>query len=91
MVTRSRAGVFKPNPKYALATSTSTISPIPTSVRAALKDPNWLAAMRLEYDALLANRTWRLVPQPRGARIITGKWVFKHKLNPNGSLERYKA
>jgi histone deacetylase 1/2 len=22
---------------------------------------------------------------------VSGKWVFKHKLNPNGSLERYKA
>jgi hypothetical protein len=25
------------------------------------------------------------------ARFITGKWVFKHKHNPDGSLERYKA
>jgi hypothetical protein len=23
--------------------------------------------------------------------VITGKWVFKHKLNPDGTLERYKA
>lgn len=22
---------------------------------------------------------------------MSGKWVFKHKLNPDGSLERYKA
>ncbi|WVZ65258.1 hypothetical protein U9M48_014654 [Paspalum notatum var. saurae] len=96
MTTRARAGVFKPHtrladPNYVLTTTSNDISPLPSLVRAALRDPNWLAAMRLEYDALLANRTWRLVPKPRGARVITGKWVFKHKLNPDGSLERYKA
>ncbi|WVZ94071.1 hypothetical protein U9M48_040011 [Paspalum notatum var. saurae] len=47
--------------------------------------------MQHEFDALQANRTWRLVPRPPGAHLVTGKWVFKHKLNPNGSLERYKA
>jgi len=39
---------------------------------------------------LRTNRTWTLVPRPPGARIITGKWVFKHKMNPDGTLERYK-
>ena len=47
--------------------------------------------MQSEFDALQANQTWRLVPRPPGARVITGKWVFKHKLNPDGSLARYKA
>ena len=47
--------------------------------------------MKREYDALQANKTWTLVQRPQGARVITGKWVFKHKLNPDGTLERYKA
>jgi histone deacetylase 1/2 len=59
--------------------------------RAALTDPNWRAAMSAEYDALQQNRTWRLVDRPIGANVVTGKWVFKHKLNPDGTLERYKA
>jgi hypothetical protein len=90
MITRARAGIHKPNPKYAMAAS-ATISPIPRSVRAAIKDPNWYAAMQQEFDALKANKTWTLVPRPPDARVITGKWVFKHKMNPDGTLERYKA
>jgi hypothetical protein len=47
--------------------------------------------MQQEFDALQANHTWRLVPRPDRANIVTGKWVFKHKYNPDGSLDRYKA
>ncbi|XP_066351357.1 uncharacterized mitochondrial protein AtMg00820-like [Miscanthus floridulus] len=69
----------------------TAVSPIPRSVHSAVNDPHWYAAMKLEFDALQANKTWTLVPRPPGARVITGKWVFKHKMNPDGSLERYKA
>ena len=67
------------------------ISPLPATARTALKDPNRRAAMALEFDALQRNRTWRLVDRPPGANVVSGKWVFRHKLNPDGSLECYKA
>lgn len=99
MLTRSRASVFRPNPKYALASTTTpatlssspAILPLPSSARAALKDPNWCQAMASEYDALQRNRTWRLVDRPPGANVVSGKWVFRHKLNPKDTLEHYKA
>lgn len=47
--------------------------------------------MQEEHDALLRNHTWDLVPRPPGANVVTSKWVFKHKFNADGSLERYKA
>jgi hypothetical protein len=47
--------------------------------------------MEVEFSALQANRTWRLVDKPIGAHVISGKWVFKHKFNSAGTLERYKA
>jgi len=47
--------------------------------------------MQREFDALQSNHTWRLVPRLPRANIVTGKWVFKHKLHSDGSLKRYKA
>ena len=57
MLTRARAGIFKPNPRYAGTVTTTTISPIPRTVNQALKDPNWTAAMQSEFNALIANNT----------------------------------
>jgi histone deacetylase 1/2 len=47
--------------------------------------------MQEVFDAMQRNRTWELVPRPPRANIIIGKWVFKQKLLPDGTLERYKA
>jgi hypothetical protein len=47
--------------------------------------------MQEEFDALLANRTWALVPRLPRANIVRGKWVFKHKYKADGTLEHYKA
>jgi hypothetical protein len=47
--------------------------------------------MTEDYRSLLDNDTWDLVPPPRNTNIVSGKWVFCHKLKPDGSLDRYKA
>jgi hypothetical protein len=44
-----------------------------------------------EYKALNDNGTWRLVPRPPGANVVTGKWIYKHKFHSNGSLAPHKA
>jgi hypothetical protein len=69
----------------------SPLSPISSCVRAALADPNWRAAMEDEYGALMSNGIWELVFRPRGSNVVTGKWIFTHKLRVNGSFDRYKA
>jgi hypothetical protein len=42
----------------------------PVSVKAALNDDHWLAAMDKEYAALINKKTWRLVPALKGKNII---------------------
>jgi hypothetical protein len=70
------------------ATSASTLSPVLSSVHAALIDPNWCRAMEEEFAALIVNDTWDLIPRPASSNVFTGKWIFKHKFNSDGSLER---
>ncbi|XP_026458611.1 uncharacterized protein LOC113359149 [Papaver somniferum] len=47
--------------------------------------------MKDEYNAMLKNNTWELVPRPRDAHVIHSMWLFRHKYNADGSLQRYKA
>jgi hypothetical protein len=43
--------------------------------------------MAVELNALAHNSTWDLVPPPPGAHIIRAKWIFKLKLNADGSID----
>lgn len=90
MCTRSKSGIVKPNPKYALSVDAS-IPTEPLSVQAALQHPGWTVAMKEEMSALAANDTWTLVQPPPGVNIVDCKWVFKTKLKADGTLERLKA
>jgi hypothetical protein len=92
MVTRHAAGVTKPVDHLQLSTTAAllTLSPVPTSIRSTLVDPHWRHTME-EYEALLSNSAWDLVPRPHGANVFTGKWIFKYKLKVDGSLDQYKA
>jgi hypothetical protein len=88
MQTRAKQGYLMPRKLFNLtaSTATSTLSPLPSSYRQALKDPNWRATMLNEFNALLRNDTWSLVSCPPGANVVTGKWIYRHKLNPDGTL-----
>lgn len=41
-----------------------------------------------EYDYLIRNNTWILVKKPTDRKLVTCKWVFKIKMNTDGSVER---
>ncbi|GKD79850.1 ribonuclease H-like domain-containing protein [Tanacetum coccineum] len=55
------------------------------------QDPHWYRAMLDEYNALIKNNTWILVPRPSDANIVRSLWLFQHKYNADGTLNRYKA
>ena len=83
MVTRSKQGIVKPNPKYALTISISANIPRePHNIKVALAHPGWRAAMKEELAALHQNETWKLVPRTSKMNVIGSKWVFKSKLKP---------
>ena len=51
----------------------------------------WKEAVRSEMDSILANETWEITDRPYGCKPIGCKWVFKKKLRPDGTIEKYKA
>ena len=87
MQTRSKSGIHNPrlHPSLFLADFE------PKTVKHALKNSNWFAAMQEEYDALLKNRTWDLVPLPANRQAIGYKWVFRVKEIVDGSINKFKA
>lgn len=44
--------------------------------------------MKDEFNALISNKTWTLVPRPPDANVINCTWLFKQKHNVDVSLAR---
>jgi hypothetical protein len=63
----------------------------PSTITQALKIPEWSQACSAEFDALIHNGTWTLVPKTNTQNIVGCKWLFRVKRNPNGTISRYKA
>ncbi|WJZ84055.1 hypothetical protein VitviT2T_003683 [Vitis vinifera] len=98
MVTRGKAGIFKPKAYHALTLSPSSqffqvllAIQEPQGFKSTAKHPEWLSAMDDEIQALKKNDTWDLVPRPINHNVVGCRWIFKTKLRVNGSIERHKA
>jgi len=96
--TRSQSGIVKEKKYtdgtiryYKLKRAFLTSTGEPTNLHDALAHKDWKKAMDVEYDALIQNKTWRLVPPKRDANVIDCKWVYKIKKRADGSIDRYKA
>jgi hypothetical protein len=63
----------------------------PLNLHEALTVPHWKMAMNDEYNALMRNKTWHLVPAQPSRNVIDCKWVLKVKHKADGSIDRYKA
>ena len=95
MITRSKNLITKPKtfidstmrypvPSALLADGNASIVE-PTCFATTVKDSNWRAAMNFEFDSLLKNQTWDLVPPHTARNVIGCKWVFLVKRNADGS------
>ncbi|GKB49626.1 ribonuclease H-like domain-containing protein [Tanacetum coccineum] len=89
MITQSQSGIVKPIDRLSL--NTFSISPILKNPFHALQDPHWRNAMYDEYNVLVKNGTWLLVPRPTGVNMVRSMWLFKHKFHDDGTLSRYMA
>jgi hypothetical protein len=47
--------------------------------------------MQEDYNSLLENQTWDLVPLPSGRKLFRCRWVYRTKSAVDGHISRYKA
>ncbi|KAK2426495.1 hypothetical protein QL285_025158 [Trifolium repens] len=63
----------------------------PAGYAEAANDKKWIDAMEEELKMIEKNQTWKLVDRPDHKKAIGVKWVYRTKLNPDGSVNKYKA
>jgi hypothetical protein len=63
----------------------------PSSFQEAVKDPSWVDSMVEEYDSIVKNSVWEIVPRPIDKSLVGSRWIYKVKQAVDGSVEKYKA
>jgi len=63
----------------------------PANYEEAATDQKWLDAMKEELKMIEKNQTWELVDRPQHKKAIGVKWIFRTKMNSDGSVNKYKA
>ena len=63
----------------------------PNNAKEALSHQSWKEAMIEEYNSILKNDVWDIVPRPKNKSVVSSKWLFKLKHAADGSIEKYKA
>jgi hypothetical protein len=96
MQTRSKNHIHKPRefrdvtipypPPKALVTMKATHIEEPTSFTTANQSLHWRAAMNSEFNALLQNGTWILVPRQPHMNLVGCKWISSSRENLMGLL-----
>eukprot|EP00253_Pinus_taeda_P002360 PITA_02360 len=81
----------KPNRYQGYLTIMSTIiQNEPSSFTDVVKHQVWKDAMSEEYESIMKNDVWDVVPKPQDKVIVTSKWLYKIKHAVDGSAEKYK-
>jgi hypothetical protein len=47
--------------------------------------------MTEEYQSIIKNNVWEIVPRTKSKDVVSSKWPFKIKHVVDGSIEKYKA
>ena len=48
----------------------------PSSFEEAVEDPAWVDAMVEEYDSIVRNSAWEIVPRPEGKSVVGSRWIY---------------
>jgi hypothetical protein len=63
----------------------------PTNYEDVAMQQVWKDAMVEEYQSIMKNDVWEVVPRPEGKSVVTSKWMFKIKHAVDEGIEKYKV
>jgi hypothetical protein len=63
----------------------------PSTFEEAASKQVWRDAMMEEYNSIMKNDVWEIVPRPEGKSMVTSRWLYKLKYVANDNIEKYKA
>ena len=53
-----------------------------------MEDPAWVDAMVEEYDSIVRNSAWEIVPRLEGKSVVGSRWIYKVKQVADESVEK---
>jgi hypothetical protein len=84
--------VKKPKPFSSyMALMCNLLDEEPTCFEEAIQKKEWADAMTEEYQSIIKNDVWEIVPRLKSKDVVSSKWLFKIKHVADGSIEKYKA
>jgi hypothetical protein len=84
--------VNKPNPFSSyMALMCELLEKEPTCFQESIQKKEWADAMAKEYQSIIKNDVWEIVPRPKSKDVVSSKWLYKIKHAADGSIEKYKA
>ena len=60
----------------------------PTSYEEATKKKEWVEEMAEEYQSIMKNDVWDIVPKPENKSVVSSKWIYKIKHIVDGRVEK---
>jgi hypothetical protein len=80
----------KPFSRY-MALMCDLIEKEPIGFEEAIQKKEWVDVMTEEYQSIIENDVWEVVPRPKNKDVVSSKWIYKIKHATDESIEKHKA
>jgi len=64
---------------------------VPSSFNKSVQQQIWVDVMVEEYDSIVRNSVWDVVPRLEDKSLVSSHYLYKVKKAADGSLEKHKA
>jgi hypothetical protein len=62
----------------------------PNFFEESIQKKEWVDSMTEEYQSIIKNDVWEIVPRLMRKDVVSSKWLYKIKHVADGSIEKYK-